>query len=30
MTYVLTWVFALSLSAGIWTGLFMMVTRLVK
>jgi hypothetical protein len=30
MTFVLTWIFALSLSAGIWTGLFMMVTRLLK
>jgi hypothetical protein len=30
MTFVLTWIFALSLSAGIWTGLFIVVTRLVK
>jgi hypothetical protein len=30
MTFVLTWLFALSLSAGIWTGLFIVVTRLVK
>jgi hypothetical protein len=30
MIFVLTWIFALSLSAGIWTGLFIVVTRLVK
>ena len=30
MTIVLTWLFALSLSAGIWTGLFIVVTRFVK
>jgi hypothetical protein len=30
MTFVLTWIFALSLSAGFWTGLFIVVTRLVK
>jgi hypothetical protein len=30
MTFALTWMFALSLSAGIWTGLFIVVTRLVK